>query len=108
MAKRFEAFLFRAPVGTWARGFSYLLFTPFGIALAKHSSLMPWLAGLSVGFELLFGLYYLFPYLRLPLLLTAITFHLGTLVFLGIDFFHLWIFSLSAALLAPEAIYFDF
>ena len=77
---------------------------PLGMSLAQHSAIMPWLSAFSVGFELLFVLYYFVRPLRFPLLLTGILFHIGTYALLGIGFFHLWVFSLSAILYAPEAI----
>lgn len=70
-----------------------------GQYLAEFSRLMPALASLSVLLELSFLLYYFAPKLRKSLLFAAVSFHIGTFIFLGIDFFHLWIFATSLIIL---------
>lgn len=66
--------------------------------LAQQSPFMPVLASASVALELAFLLYYQIKPARKFLLASAVMFHLGTLILLGIDFFHLWIFAASVAI----------
>ena len=64
-----------------------------GLYLSKWKSLAIAFSWLSLVLEGSFLLYYPFPKIRLPLLISALLFHLGTWLTLGIDFSHLWIFA---------------
>lgn len=67
---------------------------PAGHWLAQYSPLCRAGSMATFALELGFILYYPFPRLRRPLLTAACSFHLMTWVFLGIDFSHLWVFTL--------------
>ena len=64
-----------------------------GMCLAKWKSIAIAFSWMSLILEGAFLFYYPFPKIRIPLLMLAIVFHLGTWITLRIDFSHLWIFS---------------
>lgn len=73
-----------------------------GLALGQWLSQFKMIAILASWASLLlegaFIFYYPFPKIRRLLLILSVIFHLGTWVSLGIDFSHLWIFSISILL----------
>jgi predicted DCC family thiol-disulfide oxidoreductase YuxK len=82
-------------IGALRQGLSW------GEYLAQYEGLARALSWGSLGLELAFVFYFPLKKLRLPLLLGTIVFHLGTQVTMGIDFSHLWIFSLAILLFFP-------
>lgn len=70
--------------------------------LANWPTAVHALAWSTLIFEVSFLLYYLIPKYRWVLLTVAISFHLGTWIFMGIDFSHLWIFSATTLIVAPQ------
>ncbi|QDG51143.1 hypothetical protein FIV42_10465 [Persicimonas caeni] len=70
--------------------------TTAGVWLAQYPAVCELMAYGALSLELLFLLYYPLPKLRRALLAAAIGFHIGTWIFMGISFIHLWIFSILA------------
>lgn len=75
-----------------------------GLYLAQFPTLLKFASILTLIWELIFPLYYLVPKTRKYLLSVAILFHLSTWFTLGIDFSHLWNFTLSILILQPALI----
>ncbi len=72
--------------------------------LAQWPTPIRCLSWITLIFELSFLFYYAFPRLRWIWLTTSVGFHLGTWLFLGIDFSHLWIFAATVLIAAPELV----